>query len=777
MNTIGRGQSLAYKYQATLPQPSFPLSSDIHAARSLCPLPSSTIPHLRSFDMVLLIKNKHASFEDVARLSLPPAGDTPTSGRLAKLGMQRLRNAGVPKAMSLPHINLFVEGGSLGAVLNADLHKLKPKELIARRVKSAKEDLRQLFDNATASDSGISSSLDSSVSLAVSVPTPLDEKDEDDEDHIHRLTAIAQSWLDFERLFSQSRSRFDQTIEEARHNFCQALVQSLSDHSPVASPLQFSSDLADLPSFDPVSSLPGYSPAPSFTTWTNQTTITCPQFESSVLNGKPNQLPEFSDEELQREFDKFSFHSSQDEEWTSEVESRKQNAINRALLDMKRKLAFPVPRLSSYFSDDSLADTAAQQTFVNPPPSCSSVSCKGDDNDSSYSADKEDETEDNDKSVSLSTTPPDSPVGAPLPVVDDAAKQADPEFGAEHIDDGIENVSEALAPYVPRFLTCIPEESLADEYENEPITEPPALSFRRPGSQYRKISSFTRQCTSILDPIYENENSSPVANTGKTLRRVGNFVDLRIPVILSTVSSTSSIESTCETVSVRDEASLPEPQGQRLRRVPGYLDLRKAFSRTDMSTGTPSSLYSTSEHSLQGRYSFEERQCSSNLQEGCKVRPVSPGRLKEGYAKPPIPPKPSGFLSHQKRIQRSSAASATSEPSSLCSRCDPLSSLPLWSCAKITRSTGKRGRPIGESTKALKKRLDSVRIDPETIHGHPAPQDDEKRPSILSINASRRAKVWNCRKREKNVPKPTAMRHTEKQKIPQNKIGRIFWRP
>lgn len=158
-----------------------------------------------------------------------------------------------------------------------------------------------------------------------------------------------------------------------------------------------------------------------------------------------------------------------------------------------------------------------------------------------------------------------------------------------------------------------------------------------------------------------------------------------------------------------------------------------------MSTGTPSSLYSTSEHSLQGRYSFEaglhsfslfregqrtlqERQCSSNLQEGCKVRPVSPGRLKEGYAKPPIPPKPSGFLSHQKRIQRSSAASATSEPSSLCSRCDPLSSLPLWSCAKITRSTGKRGRPIGESTKALKKRLDSVRIDPETIHGHPAPQ-------------------------------------------------------
>ena len=591
-------------------------------------------------------------------------------------------------------------------MLNADLHKLKPKELIARRVKSAKEDLRQLFDNAslkqrvehtrspsgsvsaeiasprratlsreveipsvsldnvallgeassvgieplagsrcpymdrrskrsskkikveaerrdeggaatpsdfgtsssldnvslkhcleparppdgcieftssrTASDSGISSSLDSSVSLAVSVPTPLDEKDEDDEDHIHRLTAIAQSWLDFERLFSQSRSRFDQTIEEARRNFCQALVQSLSDHSSVASPLQFSSDLADLPSFDPVSSSPGYSPAPSFTTWTNQTTITCPQFESSVLNGKPNQLPEFSDEELQREFDKFSFHSSQDEEWTSEVESRKQNAINRALLDMKRKLAFPVPRLSSYFSDDSLADIAAQQTFVNPPPSCSSVSCKGDDNDSSYSADKEDETEDNDKSVSLSTTPPDSPVGAPLPVVDDAAvpacpaklclssqmddptpneKQADPEFGAEHIDDGIENVSEALAPYVPRFLTCIPEESLADEYENEPITEPPALSFRRPGSQYRKISSFTRQCTSILDPIYEvdsaptaplaegtgpsevalsdagtsaattdaeNENSSPVANTGKTLRRVGNFVDLRV---------------------------------------------------------------------------------------------------------------------------------------------------------------------------------------------------------------------------------------------------------
>ena len=50
--------------------------------------------------MVLLIKNKHASLEDVAHVSVSPAADTP-HGRLAKLRMQNPRNAGVPKARSL----------------------------------------------------------------------------------------------------------------------------------------------------------------------------------------------------------------------------------------------------------------------------------------------------------------------------------------------------------------------------------------------------------------------------------------------------------------------------------------------------------------------------------------------------------------------------------------------------------------------------------------------------------------------------------------------------
>lgn len=110
----------------------------------------------------------------------------------------------------------------------------------------------------------------------------------------------------------------------------------------------------------------------------------------------------------------------------------------------------------------------------------------------------------------------------------------------------------------------------------------------------------------------------------------------------------------------------------------------------------------------------------SDLEGICENQPVSLRRevlAREDYSKPAIPPKPPGLRLHRKKTQLSSAA--IQEPSSLCSRCDPSSSLPLWSCAKITRSKGKQGRALNGSTKALKKRLDSISIHPETIHGHP----------------------------------------------------------
>ena len=164
---------------------------------------------------------------------------------------------------------------------------------------------------------------------------------------------------------------------------------------------------------------------------------------------------------------------------------------------------------------------------------------------------------------------------------------------------------------------------------------------------------------------------------------------------------------------------------------------------------------------------LQEPRHSSELEEGCEIRSASPrchAPTREDSVKPPIPPKLLGLCLDRKRNQPSSAT--IQEPSSLCSRCDPLSSLPLWSCAKITRSKGKRGRPLGESTKALKKRLDSIRIDPETIHGHPTPQyvtvsrrsssleisdfyrSSEKLPFIPSIEKTRKAKTSKTGKLE-----------------------------
>ncbi|KAF8129045.1 hypothetical protein EV363DRAFT_1339599 [Boletus edulis] len=86
-----------------------------HPEHSLrAPLPSafvaSTVHHLySSFDMVPLIKNNVASVEDVARLSLSPAG------RVAKHCTPSLTNAGVPSATSLPHIDLVAEGPSISS--------------------------------------------------------------------------------------------------------------------------------------------------------------------------------------------------------------------------------------------------------------------------------------------------------------------------------------------------------------------------------------------------------------------------------------------------------------------------------------------------------------------------------------------------------------------------------------------------------------------------------------------------------------------------------------
>ncbi|KAF8452258.1 hypothetical protein L210DRAFT_3517867 [Boletus edulis BED1] len=70
-----------------------------------------TVPRLYSSFNMVLIKNNVASGEDVARLSLSPAG------RVAKHCTPSPTNAasGVPSATSLPHIDLVAEGPSISS--------------------------------------------------------------------------------------------------------------------------------------------------------------------------------------------------------------------------------------------------------------------------------------------------------------------------------------------------------------------------------------------------------------------------------------------------------------------------------------------------------------------------------------------------------------------------------------------------------------------------------------------------------------------------------------
>ncbi|KAG6378117.1 hypothetical protein JVT61DRAFT_13802 [Boletus reticuloceps] len=160
-----------------------------------------------------------------------------------------------------------------------------------------------------------------------------------------------------------------------------------------------------------------------------------------------------------------------------------QNAIDRMLEDARRQLAVPVLNFSVLFPDDLLADSVAHQSAANPRTSRSGASSLEDYN-SSYSADQEDETEEDDGLVSLSPAPsspacsatlvidavtiPVSPVQlSPSSRMDDRTsdkEQDDAESMVEDIGYGIDNVWEELATYVPRLLTRTPEESLADEF-------------------------------------------------------------------------------------------------------------------------------------------------------------------------------------------------------------------------------------------------------------------------------------------------------------------------
>ncbi|KAF8441423.1 hypothetical protein L210DRAFT_2071805 [Boletus edulis BED1] len=137
--------------------------------------------------------NKVASVEDV----------TP-AGRVAKRCTQSLRNAAVPRAKSLPHINIVAEGRSLKArcpaVLHGDLDNTSPKHRVETARRPGGSISAEPASPTTASTVGSSSPMISSSSPVISDTTCSDQWEED-EYHCHRLLAVTQSWLDFEPLF------------------------------------------------------------------------------------------------------------------------------------------------------------------------------------------------------------------------------------------------------------------------------------------------------------------------------------------------------------------------------------------------------------------------------------------------------------------------------------------------------------------------------------------------------------------------------------------------
>ncbi|KIJ69525.1 hypothetical protein HYDPIDRAFT_165043 [Hydnomerulius pinastri MD-312] len=823
-----------------------------------------------------ITKSKHISLENLAS---PPHLDTPKKMSLSKLSIQSLEAAVAPKAaQSMPNIQI-----AEATPLTADYSEVK------------------------------------SV---------------DEVDYLGLLAAAGQSWLDMPDLFSKRRTLgMVDVVEEARNAFCRALgslckeetsripPQDSTHESPHTSHVTLPTSTKRTSSPTSVLSL---SPAPLSTGLQSDPADTAPgpsnRSEANAPRETMNTSPSgLSYDDLQLEFDKFSFHTSDEEEWTSEVEERKQNQFNRQLSDMKRSLNDPVPKLSKYFSEDSLAECAKRDGLGEADGDAVEVEL---DSSSAYSADDEDwssEVEGVDESLVTTASEPsscslDSPTDLPavleptpssplalLAPTQPEVSDADNDEGGTHehareraIDvgpsdvwkslathvrtllsriseesladeyeieataqappvsfkrpsppykrsarveicndkrvweiveqslvgfvpmlltriseesladeyeieadaqlpppsfrrpsppsrisapikraDDADEVEKSLAVFVPRLLTRISEESLADEYEIEDIANRPPSPFQRPRPQFRRsqyMAERTRRLEELdrlrspvsisagdlVDVADEAEQLSPtktvdtessgdsssVSDTSfattvvaedsprssvevkqrRSLRRIGKFVDLRNSVGLPTAGSASSVETLYETI-VPEESQIPaKAQGRSLRRVVKCLNLRKPFA--------PSPARVTAEddqapsHNVISRPLRRVSRCE-NLKETYvplfkkteKITPPpsspSPKDPQDATAKPAIPPKPAGLRMPRAFIQPSTTAHTQNplqEPPRLRTQRDPLSSIPLWSCAKITRSQEKRAARRMEERKTDKKRfLDPVR--------------------------------------------------------------------
>ncbi|KAF8840296.1 hypothetical protein BDN67DRAFT_659423 [Paxillus ammoniavirescens] len=754
-----------------------------------------TIYHLTLINMFFTktMKKDLASVENLAR---SPFDDT-SKKLLAKLRIRSLKNSGVPKAArSMPDLHFPInKTGSFAVDCSLLLHTdlTRPRDVVVRKVRSVKADFKQLFKVPSEAARGLSCTNLPKKRDELAQPAPTYGSGEEDPDYLCSAAAAAQSWIGPSTLLPRRHVvGADDMIEKAQSAFSQAFVDLYAGGSSISSPEKQS----PLPSSSPIDlthSFPSSLSDPPLTFASAPSSISLPSRQIDALLSLPSRpkvtetgtgvrSAEFSDEEFQKEFDNFSFHTVDEEEWTSGVEARKQNELNRLFSSMKRELAIPVPKLSSYFSDDSLAESATRALVkVQAPCRRESAREREFDNCSFYSADEEDEGEDvcdgghgEGERVSVTSAPESAIVSAchSAPSLSSqldisvTVKQRDlRDPGAEIPEDGTSDVWQLLATHVPRLLTRISEESLADEYEIEVIAQSPPLSFKRPSPPYVQakvrdenqwmcqgkaqqiragvqcpvivaIHSFldcegetdsqrspspakmeiTGDClaeTAYATTVVAEDSPRPsVEVERRTLCRVGRLADLKTSV-LPTRGSVSSLETLCEKIAISEGACTPlEFRGPPLRRVARYSDLRKSYLRTDVlpeamswysGSQRPSLRRVTQSNDLKGR--FSSLIVETNGQIG-STSSYSPQVANRDVAKPPIPPKPLGLRLHRQNIQP--ALTAVPESRYACPRHESLSQVPLWSCAKITRSKEKRTRKWKESKKAIKKRLDSI---------------------------------------------------------------------
>ncbi|KIJ17131.1 hypothetical protein PAXINDRAFT_9982 [Paxillus involutus ATCC 200175] len=249
----------------------------------------------------------------------------------------------------------------------------------------------------------------------------------------------------------------------------------------------------------------------------------------------------------------------------------------------------------------------------------------------------------------------------------------------------------ALAVPVPKLSSFFSSDSLA---KSVPINDDYTKGHSPTRTQSSESSRSSTSPDTSLATTISLDDSPPQSLAAKIrgLRRIPKHVDLRNPQVPATAEYVLSPDLPCRSLDLpgSDLVTVLEISAAPLHRTEKCRGMKRSFLSFGGKLGS--------------------------LDEAGKGKDLRSWVTLSGTLEPSRPSR-SEAICHHRLLQTVFRPSCSTRTAVFSSRTSPplsSSSSPVWSCAKITRATNgkRRKRMTKESMKALKKRLDSMDIDP-----------------------------------------------------------------